>query len=248
MIDERILMGFPIPFLHICDIYPPTLNDVLGNKNYASYVKILTLSQEDIWDSLAEKEGDIPKGSPTPFSKLMEAARSSAQVKNRAEEAIKFFTKEEVQIRTDGELIIFTTGVEDIKHLSELRLLTESNYFIFQNAIREAMGRKTLEPPIEDEHPKVAIIKARARKRDRLVQKKGNQSSISLSQMLVGLSCMNVGFSLLKKYGEISYPAIFELFKMARNRERHQTDMQLIAGGADAKKIRPKDWIRENNN
>ena len=32
MIDERILLGFPIDFEDICQIYPPTVNDVVGNK------------------------------------------------------------------------------------------------------------------------------------------------------------------------------------------------------------------------
>lgn len=247
MIDERILMGYPLFFKNICKVYPPTLNDVLGEKDYGLYFKILTLSQEDIWDSLAEKEGDIPKGAPTPFDQLMSGIKSSPDLAKKAKEAFEFFTKEEVQIREEGEVILFTEGIEEVTDINSLRLITEDNFFDFQNLIREVTGRDQLEAPIEDEHPRVAIIKARARKRDRLVQKKGNQSSISLSQLLVALSCMNVGFALLKEHGEMSYPAIFELFNMARNREKHQVDMQLIAGGADAKKIRPKDWIRNTN-
>lgn len=247
MIDTRLLMGFPLPFGRVCDVYPPTLNDVLGNKNFSLYSRILTMSQEDIWDDLAEKEGEIPEGSPTPFSRLMEGARDSEKLKNRIEEAFEFFCKEPVQVRTDGEIIIFTDGIEEIKTIEQIRVITEENYFSFQNLIREVTGKEQLEAPVEDEHPRVALIKAKARARDRLIEKKGNQSSISLSEMLVALSCMDVGFTLLKEHGEISYLAVLELFKAGQRKERYQNDMLLISGGADAKKIRPKDWIRNTN-
>ena len=247
MVSERILMGFPLPFGRICEVYPPTLNDVLGKRNFPLYSRLLTLSQEDIWDDLAEKEGEIPKGAPTPFSRLMEGARNSKELKNRIEEAFEFFCKESVQVRTDGEIIVFTDGIEEIKTIEQIRVITEENYFSFQNLIREVTGKEHLEAPVEDEHPRVALIKAKARARDRLIEKKGNQSSISLSEMLVALSCMNVGFTLLKEHGEMSYLAILELFKTAQRRERYQNDMLLISGGADAKKIRPKDWVRNTN-
>lgn len=75
--DQRILMRLPLPFGNICEVYPPSLNEVLGNKGYRLYTNLLTLSQEDIWDSLAENEGEIPKSAPAPFDQLMEGARTS---------------------------------------------------------------------------------------------------------------------------------------------------------------------------
>lgn len=242
-INPAFLMGVPIHFKKICKVYPPTLNEVLEIPAYNQYVHLLTQSQEDIWDELAEKEGEIPPNSPTPFQDLVSRSEKSPAIKRLLEEAVSFFTHEQVSLK--GEVIIFTEGLENVTDISQLRAIHEDNYFDFQNLVRQSIGEEVKEPPVTDDHPKIALIKAKGRKRDRLVKKKGNQSTISLSTMLVALSCMNVGFSLLKKCGEISYLAISPLFKMAQEKEKHETDKQLIAGGADAKKIRTKYWIRE---
>ena len=55
MIDERILLGFPIDFKDICQIYPPTVNDVVGNKDFGIYQSLFTMTQEQIQDEIFEK-------------------------------------------------------------------------------------------------------------------------------------------------------------------------------------------------
>lgn len=243
--NPGILLGYPIELSKICKIYPPTLNEVLLTAEYSTYESIFLVSQEDIWDSLAERDGEIPDNAPTPFQKLMVKSAASEEYLGLVERAIKFFTHEEVIVQPDGDLIFFLEGFEDIKEVGQLRYLSEESYFYFQNGIRIVTGNEIVEPPVIDESPKARQIKAKLRKRKKLVDEHKKGEKISLSTMLVALSCMNVGFSLLKESGEISYPAIPLLFKMGQEKERHQTDMLLIAGGADAKKIKPKTWIRE---
>ena len=54
-------------------------------------------------------------------------------LKTKIEEAFEFFTKEEVQVRTEGEVIIFTEGIEEVTTVGQLRLITNDNFFHFQN-------------------------------------------------------------------------------------------------------------------
>ena len=54
MIDERIFLGYPIDFKDICQIYPPTVNDVIGNKDFPIYQSLFTMTQEDLNDAYAQ--------------------------------------------------------------------------------------------------------------------------------------------------------------------------------------------------
>ncbi|MBQ5473779.1 MAG: hypothetical protein IIT65_03580 [Lachnospiraceae bacterium] len=40
MIDPFSFIGQPIPFNNICKVYPPRINDILGELNYPVYKKI----------------------------------------------------------------------------------------------------------------------------------------------------------------------------------------------------------------
>lgn len=243
--DSAILMGHPIWFEDVCKVYPPTLNDVLSNENYGRFVSLFTISQEDIWDNLAKEVGDIPEKAPTPFQQLMIICLSSKEASNLIKEGIEFFIQQPVTIRAETGIIFLLENVQEAEEIQDLKVINEDNYFEFQNTIRRVIGEEEKEAPAIDDNPHVRRIKAKARERERLIQRKGKTSSISLGQMLVALSCMNVGFKLLKEYGEISYPAIFRLFEMAQNKEQYQADIQLISGGMlDTRKIKPKNWIR----
>lgn len=244
-LTAKALFRRPTNFQETCFIYPPSLFEVLDNDEYPIYQRLLTTSQEDIWDELAEQEGQIVKGAPSPIQYLCSLAGRSKKIMHTLEAAIKFFTHEPAIIRPESNLIIFANSAQDATDLTKIRYLDADNFFDFQNTLRTVLGEEEVEAPNEDEHPKIALIKAKGRKRDRLIQKGKSSGSISFSTMLVALSCMNVGFELLPKYGEISYPALFELFSMGQEKEKHDTDLQFIVGGADAKKINPKPWIRD---
>jgi hypothetical protein len=49
--------------------------------------------------------------------------------------------------------------------------LTEDEFFDFQNAIRECLGKKMIDPPNPNEHPKIKEMKRRARYRDKVKAK-----------------------------------------------------------------------------
>lgn len=241
--NASVFIGEPLIFKKDIKIYPPKVKDVVANPQYGKYVSLFTTSQEDIWDMMAEKEGDIPEKAYTPFELLLINCHHSPAVRILAEESLHFFTHESVRVMPESKLILFTEGLQDVKEIDNLRFIDEDIFFDFQNCLRMAMGEKLKEKPVVDENPRVAIIKAKGRRRDRIVKKKGSASSISTSTMLVAICCMELGITPLN-IGEIPYPAIPALFSMAQDKEKHRIDMQLIAGGADAKKVKPKYWIR----
>ena len=95
-------------------------------------------------------------------------------------------------------------------------LLTEEEYFDFQNAIREALGDKAKKPPEPEnpnENPIIARIKAKARERDRIKAKQHSKDGISLDTTLVAICCMNLGITPLN-IGEMSYAAIGPIMNM----------------------------------
>ena len=68
MINEKIFLGFPVDFKDVCQIYPPTVNDVCGDKDFLICQTLFTMTQEDLDDAYAKEDIDQI---PTPFQYLM---------------------------------------------------------------------------------------------------------------------------------------------------------------------------------
>ena len=133
--------------------------------------------------------------------------------------------------------------------MDELITIKEDDYFYFQNAIREAIGEKTVKPPEPvdpDEDPRIARIKAKARERDRIKARQGSKNGISLTTSLTAICCMGIGLTPLN-IGEMSYAAISPLMRMMQDKEKYDVDVRSLLAGADSKKIKPKYWIRNSD-
>ena len=50
MINKNFFLKLPVNFNNKCKIYPPSINDIIGNENFPLYQKILTFSQEELED------------------------------------------------------------------------------------------------------------------------------------------------------------------------------------------------------
>lgn len=249
--NPAIILGEPLYYKYDIKIYPPKTKDVLANPRYGSYVAMFTTSQEDIWDLIAEKEGKELTGmpvdsAPTPFEFFLNNCYNSMQFMKVAVEAFNFFTKEQVRILPEKKLVLFANGIEEVTDVKQLRLLGEEDFFHFQNLIRTVIGEKTVEKPDLNIHPKIALIKAKGRLRERIKKKKGNKSGISMDTMLVALCCMNLGLTPLN-IGEIPYPVISKLFRTAQEKEKYETDLKIATAGFGNKKVKPKYWIKNSD-
>lgn len=239
MINTGFLLGYPVDFKHICMVYPPKVKDIVTNSNYSIYSRLLTFSQEEIEDEYVKAQLDL-KELLSPFEYVLNNAYNNPQFKQLLEQAFFLFTHEQIMILFEQKQIVIG-DIKEIKSVNELRILKEEDYFEFQNLIREAIGGKMIPPPNPNEDPRVKAIKAKARYRDYLKAKQGK--GLNLKITLSSICCMGFGLNPLN-IGELSYAAIPALIATYQEKEKYELDMDSLLAGADAKKVKPKYWIR----
>ena len=247
MSKESFFIGQPVPFKKGIKIYPPMVKEVIVEPFYGHYCKILTQSQEDIEDQFLEENKTL-EVYPTPLEFLLNNSYHNSDFEKICRKAFKFFLHEEVTFIYEQKLIVIgeiNEVVKNAKTLNDLVLLTEKEFFDFQNLIRESVGKKPIELPDPNEHPKVREMKRKARYRDRIKEKQAakNKDGITLFTSLVSICCMGLGITPLN-IGEMSYVAIDSILRKYQDKEKYQLDIESLLAGADSKKIKPKYWIR----
>ena len=243
MINEAFFLKLPIDFKDKCKIYPPSVNEIVGNKRFSMYKKVLTLSQEELEDEFINKQ-DTNSKIPTPIEFLLASSYNDKKFEAVAKEAFKFFIKEDVTFIYEKKAILIgdlEKKIQEIKNLDELVFIEEEDFFDFQNLIRQCLGDKEVDPPNPNEDPRVKRIKAKARYRDKIKAKKG--MGISLGTIMASICCMGIGITPLN-IGEMSYPALLAILDTYQGKEEYELDTRCLLAGADSKKIKPKYWIR----
>lgn len=242
MTNEQFFLGYPYEFKTICLIYPPKVKEVVANKSFPIYERLLTLSQEEIEDEYVEKQYDMST-ILNPFEYILNGAYNSLDFRGLVTKAFMFFLHEPVIFLFEQKKIGIG-DLKEIKNVNQLRFLTEEDYFEFQNVIRASMGRPTIEAPDPNEHPRIKAMKAKARYRDKIKAKLGK--NLNLKTILASICCMNLGLNPLN-IGELSYAAIPVLFATYQEKEKYELDVKSLLAGADSKKVKPKYWIRNLN-
>ena len=237
--NDCFFLGYPVEFKHICLIYPPKVKDVVANTSYGMYNKILTLSQEEIEDEFVEKGWDLDE-LLTPLEFLLNNAFHDKNIELITKRAFEFFIHEEVIFLYEQKAVLIG-DIKEVKKVEDLRILREEDFFDFQNLIREATGAKQVEKPNPNEDPRIKRIKAKARYRDKVKEKKG--LGLKLGSSLAAICCMEMNLNPLN-IGELSYAAISVLMNMYQEKEKYNLDIDSILAGGDSKKIKPKYWIR----
>ena len=249
MIDERIFLGYPIDFKDICQIYPPTVNDVVGNKEFGIYQSLLTMSQDDLDEAYGQNENISQI--PTPFQYLLMNYYQDEEMRRLIHAAFDKFIHEPVTIVPEIEMLLIGKSEDELDpdvDLDNPRLLTEENFFDFQNQIRVVMGADPVKPPEpEDENldPRIKRYKAKVKAHDRLVAKKKakDKNSPTFGTLLAAICCMGIGLSPLN-IGEMSYACVHWLIAMEQQKEEYDIDIRALLAGADSKKVKPKYWIK----
>ena len=239
MIDATFFLCKPYSFEGICKIYPPTVNEVLDNFKTDIYIKILTMSQEDIIDELSQVDEQL---FITPLQYMLFLASENEDVERLYKEAFQFFIREEVTfLYKQGWIVIgnLEEELKKVKTISELRILNEQNFFDFQNKVREAVGTKPVDFFEFDADPRIRAMKAKARYRDKVKAKKGG---LDLTTILAAICCMGIGLTPLN-IGEISYASVSTLMETYGHKEKYDIDIRSLLAGADSKKVQPEYWI-----
>ncbi len=243
MIDANFFLGYPASFKEICNVYPPKVKEILSDKQYSLYRKILLLSQEDLEDQFTEMNISL-EDMPTPYEHLFNLIESSEKNSNLVRDSFQFFIHEPVTFLKEQKMIIIGDLMKVLPALDsmdQLRILKEEDYFDFQNLLRAAVGEKQVEPYNPDEHPKIKYFKAKARLRDKV--KANSKDALTLGSTLASICCMNFGLNPLN-IGELSQCAISTLIRYYQEKDKYEIDIQSLLAGADSNKIKPKNWIR----
>ena len=259
MIDPAVFICAPIELIDFGKIYPPTVRDVVANPHFSTYAKILTLSQEDIDEEQNKTPQKNERERITPLEFLLNCCYHNKEFQQRTEEAFMLFTHKKVKFLYLEKAILFKDCDENDDGLGfeineEDAFLSEKTYFRFQNEIRKVMGLPTLkepEPFNPHEDPRIRRMKEKMRERDRIKAKQASEgkktgSGISLQTTLAAICCMGIGITPLN-IGELSYASIGPIMDMMQEKEKYDLDIRSILAGADAKKIKPKYWIREKD-
>lgn len=260
MINVNTFLCKPLNFKGICKVYPPTVNEVIDNDEYKSWISLLCITQDDLRDEYgkAEQEGNTLY-IPTPLEYLLVNAYHSDEMYQLIVRGIEFFIHENVTILPDAKMIVIGNLEEELSKLEKLnfneekiedhlRIINEDNYFDFQNTIRESIGQKIESAPEDwsNLHPKVLQFKLKARERDRVKAKQNAKNAPTLSTSLASICCMGIGLNPLN-IGEISYASIQTLISTYQKHEKYEADCRSLMMGADPKKIGFKYWIRNED-
>ena len=250
MPNPLAFIGEPLDFKGKLKIYPPKIRDVIANEKFGMYRNIFVLTAEDIQDQLKDKNPEAQR-IPTPFEFLLINCYHDKEFYNLTREAFRFFTHEDLIMVFERKIIIIGNireAVLEAESIDDLNMLTEEDFFDFQNAIRVSLGEKPQKPPeLENpnELPEIKRMKELARKRDRIKAKHHSKDGISLQTTLTAICCMGIGITPLN-IGEMSYAAIGPIVNMMQEKEKYDIDIRSLLAGADSKKIKPKYWIRNN--
>ena len=247
MSKELFFICEPVEFKPGIKIYPPTTREVITNNNYGLYGRLLTYSQEEVEDEFVEAK-KILDSYPTPIEFMLNNCYHNKNYDKLCKEAFKFFIHEEVNFLYEQKLIVIGNieeVIKNVKSLDDLIMIKEEEFFDFQNIVRECIGKKPVEPPNPNEHPKIKEMKRKARYRDKVKAKNAAKSKdgITLFTTMVSICCMGLGITPLN-IGEMSYVALESILRKYQEKEKYELDISSLLAGADSKKIKPKYWIR----
>ena len=247
MSKEVFFLGEPVQFKPGIMIYPPKVKDVVANENFSIYNRLLTYSQEEVEDEFIEAQKTL-ETYPTPIEFMLNNSYHNKEYEKHCKAAFYFFIHKEVTFLYEQKMIIIgklEDVLKTVNSLDDLIIIKEEEFFDFQNAIRACMGKKAVEPPNPNEHPKIKEMKRRARYRDKIKAKNAAKSKdgVSLFTTLVSICCMGLGITPLN-IGEMSYVAVESILRKYQEKEKYELDIKSLLAGADSKKIKPKYWIR----
>ena len=203
--------------------------------------------KEEIEEEFIEAQ-KILETYPTPIEFLLNNSYHNEKYAQICMKAFEFFIHQKVTFLYDQKVIVIgelEEVIQTVKSIEDLVLITEEEFFDFQNIIRACIGKKEVDKPNPNEHPKVKEMKRKARYRDRIKAKQmtKNKEGISLFTMLASICCMGLGITPLN-IGEMSYVALESIFRKYQEKEKYELDIESLLAGADSKKVKPKYWIR----
>lgn len=236
----KALFGAAIPIDDICMVYPLTIKEIIGmgENNYKQQLNILTLTSYDLYEHYKKKGIKVSEDIDV-YDNLMDSCENDDYFLLDTQEAFHTFIREKVQILSDLKIIVIGNGIEK-------RIMNKKKFFEFQNILR-IQNRISVEEEIpEDESPmqkKFRLRREQVKQAKKKQAEKKYENLVSFHDLISSLCVYNIGINL-NNVGNLSIYAFHELLDRVQEKEKYDFDMRAILAGADAKKIKPKNWIR----
>lgn len=234
-IKDKLWRGVPFDCNGLCYVYPFTVNQIIAfpEEDYNKYVNLLTLSDTELQEiKKVEKisfEGDA-------FEYLMLCCGINDTFLLEFAAAFSTFIREKVLVSPKTREIFIGESAD--------RKITKQDFFEFQNIIRLQNCLSVKEPIPENETPIEKKFRLR-REQAEAVKRKGNQKkgeALSLSELMSSVIALEMG-ETWKTVGDLYIYPLRELFERGQVKNKFNTDLRMIAAGADPKKIKPKHFI-----
>ncbi len=95
MINPNFFTGRGVDFQGLCKVYPPKIGEIMDDRDYPVYRKLLMSSQEDIEDEWVEAKLSMEE-LPTPLGYIFQMSMVDPKIRKIAENGFKFFIHESV--------------------------------------------------------------------------------------------------------------------------------------------------------
>lgn len=242
IVEGLAYINAPYNFNDICFIFPLTVGQVLVlERQYDMALQLLTIDRSFIIQKTRNVHGDDFDISqvPTPFEYLMVSCGLNKEVEEQVEKAFATFIREEVTILPSVRQIIVGSPLDK-------RILNEKNFDDFQNILRLQNKMPFIEPIPEDETPRAKKFREKRELRDAIKRKQQSANASTFLELMSAMCAYGVGITPLN-IKELSLFSLYHQLGVNGSKERYETEMNFLYGGADPKKLKPKYWITNNN-
>lgn len=237
--------GTPVFLEDICAVFPATLREIveLGYDTFQQYLSILTMEKpiSNKKDELSVLLEDL-----TDFQYFLMMTSLDAEVNQKAKEAFRFFTRENVIFQLDPAQIVI--GPLDEKHF-----IDEEKFYDLRKILKRMYFIETDVDDViiyEDDDPRVkALKKQRLLNRQRLAKAKAKQrthdgSDITFSDLIGSVAVGNGAGLHIGNIFDITYYAFHDQLKRMGWREQFNINNRAALAGAKIDKKNLKHWIK----
>ena len=239
--------GSPVFLEDICAIFPATLREIveIGYDTFWQYIQVLT-AQKPVMENKEDNELNQLLDSLTDFQYFLMMANLDAEINQKAKEAFRFFTHENVIFSLEPAQII-------IGPLEEKHLLLEENFYDFRRILKRMYFIDTDVDEViiyEDDDPRVkAMKKQRIKNRERVAKAKAKQRAneggdIKFSDLVGSVAVGNCGGLHIGNIWDITYYAFHDQLKRMGWRDQFNINNRAALAGAKLKKSQLKHWIK----
>ena len=242
IIESLAYIGAPYNFDDICFIYPMTVGTTLAlDKKYDISLQLVTIDRGFIIQKYQSAYGEDfnVSDAPTPLEYLMASCELDSEFLLEFKNAFFTFIREEVTILIPSCQIVIGSPLDK-------RIIDNNNFSDFQNIVRLQNKIPGVAKIPENESERAKHFREKRELRDAIKRKQQGANAPSFLDLMSAICAYGVGITPLN-VKDMSLFALYHQLSVNGSKERYNTEMHFLYGGADPKKLKPQYWITNNN-